>query len=76
MFVVVGYVVTNYASTEIAAALSVSLPGYFTTIGGIVWIVVFFALLIYVITTVMPAGSDTTDVNNPSHVTVAKTEDE
>lgn len=74
MFIVVGYVITNYASSTIAASLSISLPGYFSTVGGIVWLVVFFALIIYVITTVMPAGSDTSDMKSHSQITVSRSE--
>lgn len=58
MFTVIGYVITSYFMTSVATAMSIVLPSYFTTLGlGIVFIIVFFAIVIYVITGAMHKGS-------------------
>ena len=57
MFTVIGYVVVDYFMTSVASALSITMPAYFTTLGlGIVFIIIFFALVIYVISHAMKGG--------------------
>jgi len=58
LFTVIGYVITSYFMTTVADSMEIELPSYFTTLGlGIVFIIIFFAIVIYVITGAMKHGS-------------------
>ena len=59
MITVIGYILVFTFITVIAAAMDppVVLPGYFTTLGlGIVFIMLFFGMVIYVVKGVMHSG--------------------
>lgn len=54
MFTVIGYIIVSYFMTTVATAMEIVLPSYFTTLGlGIVFIIIFFAMVIHTITGAM-----------------------
>jgi len=49
LYTVLGYCVTTYGATAIAAAMSVSLPAWWSGLFGLVWIFVFFIIILWML---------------------------
>jgi len=57
IFTIVGYTIADYMLTSIGTAMSITFPSYFTSLGlTIVFIMIFFGLVIYVLTHAMHTG--------------------
>lgn len=57
LFTVIGYVLTSYFMTAVADSMEIELPEIFTSLGlGLVFIIIFFAIIIYLVTHAMKSG--------------------